>query len=174
MANAPTIHFLLGGHECIYINCFKVGDAILQALVITSGYVSYCCLSMVSNQSDQVSLTPDINTFFCTQLPLTGYFLLLRTDFCKNPGGACASMKIPVDQKHFDKRSEQRAIWHQQPCHVQSHFLILALNYSKLPLPRPHASMQWVAAMWLADRRDILTVNWTLFLIMWPVGGMLQ
>lgn len=143
----------------VSINCFKVGDAILQVFVVTSGYVTYCCLSMVSNQSDQVSLTPDINTFFCTQLPLTGYFQLLCTDFCKNPGDACASMKIPVDQKHFDKRSDQRAIWHQQPCHVQSHFLILALNYSKLPLPRPHASMQWVAAMWLADRRDILTVN---------------
>lgn len=67
----------------VYINCFKVGDAILQALLVTSGYVSYCCLSMVSNQSAQFSLTPDINTFFCTQLPLAGYFLLLGTVLCK-------------------------------------------------------------------------------------------
>ncbi len=45
-------------------------------LVVTSGYLSYCCRSIISNQSAHSPLTSGINkAFSSTQLPLTGYFL---------------------------------------------------------------------------------------------------
>ncbi len=52
---------------------------ILHNLVVTSGYLSYCCLSIVSNQSVHSPLTSDFNkAFSSTQLSLTGYFLFFR------------------------------------------------------------------------------------------------
>ncbi len=52
---------------------------------ITSGYLSYCCLSIISNQSTHSPLTSDINKAFSyTQLPLTGYFLFFGP-FSGNP-----------------------------------------------------------------------------------------
>ncbi len=52
-----------------------VQRCILQILVVTSGYLSYCCLSIISNQSVHSPLTSDINkAFSSTRLPLTGYF----------------------------------------------------------------------------------------------------
>ncbi len=56
--------------------CCVFRDGILQILVVTSGYLSYCCLSIISNQSVHSPLTSDIiKAFSSTQLPLTGYFL---------------------------------------------------------------------------------------------------
>ncbi len=53
-------------------------------LVVTSGYLSYCCLSVISNQSTDSPLTSDVNkAFSSTQLPLTGYFLFFGTILCK-------------------------------------------------------------------------------------------
>ncbi len=69
------------------------------SLVVTSGYLSYCCLSIICNQSAHSPLTSDINkTFSSTQLPLTGYFLFFGP-FSVNPrdqaraegGGGCLS-----------------------------------------------------------------------------------
>jgi len=49
-----------------------------------SGYLSYCCLSIISNQSVHSPLTSDINkAFSSTQLQLTGYFLFFGTILCK-------------------------------------------------------------------------------------------
>ncbi len=54
-------------------------------LVVTSGYLSYCCRSIISNQSAHSPLTSNINkAFSSTQLPLTGYFLLFGS-FSVNP-----------------------------------------------------------------------------------------
>ncbi len=56
--------------------CCAFRDGILHTLVVTSGYVSYCCLSIISNQSTHSPRISDINKVFSsTQLPLTGYFL---------------------------------------------------------------------------------------------------
>ncbi len=74
--------------------CFRVRrvafrDGILHTLVVTSGYLSYCCLSIISNQSAHSPLTSDINkAFSSTQLPLTGYFLFFRP-FSVNPRDGC-------------------------------------------------------------------------------------
>ncbi len=56
--------------------CCAFRDGILHILVVTSGYWSYCCLSIISNQSAHSPLISDINkAFSSTQLPPTGYFL---------------------------------------------------------------------------------------------------
>ncbi len=66
-------HLLQGSTCCVF------RDGILHTLVVTSGYLSYCCLSIISNQSVHSLLTSDINkAFSSTQLPLTGYFLFFR------------------------------------------------------------------------------------------------
>ncbi len=63
--------------------CCAFRDGILHTLVVMSGYLSYCCLSIISNQSAHSPLTSDINkVFLSTQLPLPGYFLF-RTILCK-------------------------------------------------------------------------------------------
>ncbi len=56
--------------------CCAFRDGILHSLVVTSDYLSYCCLSIISNQSAHSPLTSDINkAFSSTQLPLTEYCL---------------------------------------------------------------------------------------------------
>ncbi len=69
-SSAAVAHLLQGSMCCV----FK--DSILHILVVTRGYLSYCCLSIISNQSVHPPLTSDINkACSSTQLPLTGYFL---------------------------------------------------------------------------------------------------
>ncbi len=69
-SSAAGVHLLQGSTCCVF------RDGILQILVVTSGYLSYCCLSIISNQSVHSPLTSDINkAFSSTQLLLTGYFL---------------------------------------------------------------------------------------------------
>ncbi len=63
-------------------------DGILHTLVVTSGYLSYCCLSIISNQSAHSPLT-STRHFLSTQLPLTGYFLFFGP-FSVNPRDGCA------------------------------------------------------------------------------------
>ncbi len=71
--------------------CFRVRrdcafrDGILHTLVIMSGYLSYCCLSIISNQATHCPLISDINKgiFSGKKLPLTGYFLFIWTILCK-------------------------------------------------------------------------------------------
>ncbi len=44
-SSAAGAHLLQGSTCCVF------RDGILQILVVTSGYLSYCCLSIISNQS---------------------------------------------------------------------------------------------------------------------------
>ncbi len=82
-SSAAGAHLLQGSTCCVF------RDGILQILVVTSGYLSHCCLSIISNQSAHSPLTSDINkTFSSTQLPLTGYFLFFRP-FSVNPRDGC-------------------------------------------------------------------------------------
>ncbi len=62
--------------------CCVFRDGILNTFVVTSGYLSYCCLSIISNQSAHYPLT-STRHFLSTQLPLTGYFLIFQTILCK-------------------------------------------------------------------------------------------
>ncbi len=50
------------------LTCCVFRDDILHTLVVTSGYLSYCCLSIISNQSVHSPLTSDINKAFLLQL----------------------------------------------------------------------------------------------------------
>ncbi len=69
-SSAAVAHLLQGS------TCSAFRDGILHTLVVMSGYLSYCCLSIISNQSAHSPLTSEINkAFSSTQLPLTGYFL---------------------------------------------------------------------------------------------------
>ncbi len=78
-SSAAGAHLLQGSTCCVF------RDGILHTLVVTSGYLSYCCLSIISNQSAHPPLTSDINkTFSSTQLPLAGYFLFFGP-FSVNP-----------------------------------------------------------------------------------------
>ncbi len=82
-SSAAGAHLLQGSTCCVF------RDGILQILVITSDYLSYCCLSIISNQSVHSPLTSDINkACSSTQLLLTGYFLFFRP-FSVNPRDGC-------------------------------------------------------------------------------------
>ena len=83
-SSAAVAHLLQGSTH------FAFRDGILYTLVVTSGYLSYCCLSIISNHSAHFPLTSDINkAFWATQLLLTGYFLFFGP-FSVNPRGGCA------------------------------------------------------------------------------------
>ncbi len=60
--SAAVAHLLQGSTCCAF------RDDILHTLVVTSGYLSNCCLSIISNQSAQSPLTSDINKAFLLQL----------------------------------------------------------------------------------------------------------
>ncbi len=50
-SSAAGAHLLQGSKCCAF------RDGILHTLVVTSGYLSYCCLSIISNQSVHSPLT---------------------------------------------------------------------------------------------------------------------
>ncbi len=50
-SSAAGAHLLQGSTCCVF------RDGILQILVVTSGYLSHCCLSIISNQSAHSPLT---------------------------------------------------------------------------------------------------------------------
>ncbi len=78
-SSAAVAHLFQGSMCCLF------RDGVLHTLVVTSGYLSYYCLSIISNQSAHSPLTSDINkAFLSTQLPLTGYFLFFGP-FTVNP-----------------------------------------------------------------------------------------
>ncbi len=83
-SSAAVAHLLQGSMCCVF------RDGILHTLVVTSGYLSYCCLSIFSNQSAHSPLTADIKkAFSSTQLALTGYILFFGP-FSVNPRDGCA------------------------------------------------------------------------------------
>ncbi len=82
-SSAAVAHLLQGSTCCVF------RDGILHILVVMSVYLSYSCLSIISNQSVHSPLTSDINkAFSSTQLPLTGYFVFLGP-FSVNPRDGC-------------------------------------------------------------------------------------
>ncbi len=82
-SSAAGAHLLQGSTCCVF------RDGILQILVVMSGYLSYCYLSIISNQSVHSPLTSDINkAFSSTRLPLAGYFLFFGP-FSVNPRDGC-------------------------------------------------------------------------------------
>ncbi len=85
-SSAAGAHLLQGSTCCAF------RDGILHILVVMSGYLSYCCLSVISNHSAHSSLTSDINkAFSSTQLPLTGCFLFFSDHpHTVNPRDGCA------------------------------------------------------------------------------------
>ncbi len=86
---APGVVFCCWSTSASGFDVLCVQRCILQILVVTSSYLSYCCLSIISNQSVHSPLTSDINkAFSSTQLPLTGYFLFFRP-FSVNPRDGC-------------------------------------------------------------------------------------
>ncbi len=60
-SSAAGAHLLQGSTCCVF------RDGILQILVVTSGYFSYCCLSIISNQSVHSPLTSALISNLCYQ-----------------------------------------------------------------------------------------------------------
>ncbi len=82
-SSAAVAHLLQGSMCCVF------RDGILHTLDLTNGYLNYCCLSIISNQSAHFPLTSDINKVLSsTQLPLTGYFLFFGP-FSVNTRAGC-------------------------------------------------------------------------------------
>ncbi len=72
---APGVVFCCWSPSASGFDVLCVQRCILQTLVVTSGYLSYCCLSIISNQSAHSPLTSDINkAFSSTQLPSLDIF----------------------------------------------------------------------------------------------------
>ncbi len=66
---APGVDLLLLESICFRVRlCCVFRDGILHTLVVTSGYLSYCCLSIISNQSAHSPLTSDINKAFSSMV----------------------------------------------------------------------------------------------------------
>ncbi len=85
--SAPGVVFCCCSPSVSGFDVFR--DGILLTSVVTSCYLSYCCLSIISNQSVHSPLTSDTNKAFpSTQLPLTGYFLFFGP-FSVNPRAGC-------------------------------------------------------------------------------------
>jgi len=129
-SSAAAAHLLQG------LTCYVFRDGILHTLFVTSGYLSYCCLSIISNQSAHSPLTS--TRHFCPHNCAHWIFSLFRTILSKPKRRLC--VEIPVVQQ-FLKYSDQ-PVWHQQPFHVQSHLnslsspiLMLSLNFSKSSSP---------------------------------------
>ncbi len=78
---SAVAHLLQGSMCCAF------RDGILHILVVTSGYLCYCCLSIISNQSAHSPLTSDSNKAF-SSTQLTGYFHFFRR-FSVNPRDGC-------------------------------------------------------------------------------------
>ncbi len=82
-SSAAGAHLVQGSTCCVF------RDGVLHTLVVTSGDLSYCCLSIISNQSAHSPLIYDINkALSSTQLPLTAYFLFFGP-FSINPRDGC-------------------------------------------------------------------------------------
>ena len=72
-SSAALAHLLQGSTCCAF------RDALLHSVVVTSDYLSYCCLSIILNQSGHSPLTSGTNKAFSpSKVPLTGYFLFFR------------------------------------------------------------------------------------------------
>ncbi len=78
-SSAAVAHLLQGSTYCAF------RDGILHTLVVTSDYLSYCCLSIIFNQSANSPPTSDINKSFSFVHTTAAHwiFSIFRTIFCK-------------------------------------------------------------------------------------------
>ncbi len=127
---APGVVFCCCSASASGFMCCVFRDDILQTLVVTSGYLSYYCLSIISNQSVHSPLTSTrhFHPHNCRSLDIF-YFSdhslqTLEMVVCENPSRSAVSEILrPVRL-------------HQQPFHVQSlkspffPVLMLGLNFS--------------------------------------------
>ncbi len=146
-SSAAVAHLLQGSKCCAFRDCFQ------HTLLVTRGYLSYCCLSIFSIQSVHSPLISDINKAFSTKLPLTGYFLFFGP-FSVNPRDGCVwkSQKISSFWNTQTGPSAPTIIPRSES--LKSPFfpiLMLGLNFSKSSSPHLDAKIHWVAALWLAD-----------------------
>ncbi len=104
---SSAVAYLLQGSTCCVFR-----DGILHTLVVMSGYLSYCCLSIISNRSNHSPLTSTRHfcPHNCRSLDMFSFSDHSLRWLC---------VKIPVDQQ-FLKYSEQ-PVWHKQTFHTQSH-----------------------------------------------------
>ncbi len=106
-SSAAVVHLLQGSKCCAF------RDGVLYNLVVTSGYLSYCCPSIISNQSAHSPLTSDINkAFSSTQLSLTGYFLFfgpfsvnLEIVVCENPSRSAVFLNTQISPSGTNNHS---------------------------------------------------------------------
>ncbi len=126
-SSAAVAHLLQGSNVLCVQRWYSAYPWLLQ-----SGYLSYLCLSIISNKSAHSS--SDINKpFLTTQLPLTGYFLFFGP-FSVNPRDSC-ELKIPCRSAVFEILRSTTT-----PCSksLKSPFfliLMLGLNFSKSSSP---------------------------------------
>ncbi len=98
MWSSAAVAQLLQGSTCC---AFR--DGILHTLVVKCSYLSYCCLSIISNQSANSPLTS--TRHFCPHNCRSLDIFSFSGPFSVNPrDGLC--VKIPVDQQ-FLKYSDQ-------------------------------------------------------------------
>ncbi len=136
----------------------QVRSSVMFTLVVTSGYFSCRCLSIISYQSVHSRLTFDINkAFSSTQLPLSGYFLFFGPfSMRENPSrSAVFEILIPghLAPTNISRSKSLKSLFFL--------ILMLGLNFSKSSSPHLDAWMHWLAAMWLADLQFVLPSNWT-------------
>ncbi len=80
MCSSAAVANLLQGSMCCVFR-----DGIMHTLVVTSGYLSYFCLSIISNQSAHSPLTSDINKAFSSTLQQ----VVFTTSRCPNAWSCC-------------------------------------------------------------------------------------
>jgi len=95
-SSAAVAHLLQGSTCCVF------RDGLLHTLVVPSGYLSYCCLSIIFNQSVHLPLTHQQGIF--TQRTAAHWMFSLFLTILLNP--IWLWVKIPVDQQ-FLKYSDQ-------------------------------------------------------------------
>ena len=97
-SSAAVAHMLQGSMCCAF------RDALLHTLVVPSGYLSHCCLSIILNQSGHSPLTSGINKAFFSEVPLTGFVFFfgpfsvsLEMMLCENPSiSAVCEMSVYI------------------------------------------------------------------------------
>ncbi len=137
---APGVVFCCWSPSASGFDVLCVQRCILHILVVTSVYLSYCCLSIISNQSVHSPLTSDINkAFSSTQLPLTGYFLFFRP--------------FSVDQQ-FLKYSDQ-------PVCTNNHSTFSHLN------PLSSLAAMWLADLCYQAIEQVYLIKWPVSVYSW-------
>lgn len=102
--------------------CCAIWDVLLHTLVGASCYLSYHCPPISLKQCGHFPLTSGFNKAFSPRELLQTAYFLFSWPFSVNPRHGCAGK--PYQISSFSKYSD-KPIWHQQPCHIQSH-----LNHS--------------------------------------------